>query len=141
MILNETSADLEKKLCPTDSRFRPDIRFLEEGRVDESSSEKTRLEQKQRDKLKSRKSRKDSETKAKLVLFSPHISFLQLACQVLSFFGALGCFLSFNCLDCDIFFSLFLSPWSSSWKVVCTGHSPPHETRGLVLPRRFLGAS
>ena len=45
MRLNEP---MEIVTCPTDSRFRPDQRFLEDGLVDESSSEKYRLEEKQR---------------------------------------------------------------------------------------------
>lgn len=35
-------------LCPTDSRKRPDQRLLEDGKVDEASAEKFRLEEKQR---------------------------------------------------------------------------------------------
>lgn len=36
------------KLCPTDSRLRPDVRCLERGDVDGAAREKTRLEEKQR---------------------------------------------------------------------------------------------
>ena len=40
--------DLIGKLPPTDSRFRPDIRAMEEGRIEEAEEEKLRLEQQQR---------------------------------------------------------------------------------------------
>ncbi|KAM3321429.1 oxysterol-binding protein-related protein 1B-like [Capsicum chacoense] len=46
--LNELSPDLEEKLPPTDSRLRPDQRFLENGKYEIANSEKLRLEQKQR---------------------------------------------------------------------------------------------
>ena len=39
-------------LAPTDSRFRPDMRFYESGAVNEASSHKHRLEEKQREKQK-----------------------------------------------------------------------------------------
>ncbi|EDW32448.1 GL10436 [Drosophila persimilis] len=42
-------------LCPTDSRLRPDILYLEEGNLDGASKEKTRLEEKQRHTRKHRK--------------------------------------------------------------------------------------
>ena len=45
MRLNEPN---ESVACPTDSRFRPDQRLLEDGLVDDSSDEKYRLEEKQR---------------------------------------------------------------------------------------------
>lgn len=47
--LNEITGDIEGKLPPTDSRFRPDVRALEEGHVDEAEAYKTRLEELQRD--------------------------------------------------------------------------------------------
>lgn len=47
--LNEITGDLESKLPPTDSRFRPDVRALEEGNVDEAEAHKARLEESQRD--------------------------------------------------------------------------------------------
>ncbi|KAG1715647.1 hypothetical protein ID866_1529 [Astraeus odoratus] len=47
--LNEITVDLEGKLPPTDSRFRPDVRALEEGNVDLAEEQKTRLEELQRD--------------------------------------------------------------------------------------------
>lgn len=51
MALNEWTEEDEKtrpKLAPTDSRYRPDIRKMEEGNIDLASEEKTRLEEKQR---------------------------------------------------------------------------------------------
>lgn len=47
--MNELNEDLRKKLPSTDSRFRPDVRALEEGDIDLSEDEKTRVEQMQRD--------------------------------------------------------------------------------------------
>jgi hypothetical protein len=47
--LNEITTDLEGKLPPTDSRFRPDVRALEEGNVNEAEAHKTCLEELQRD--------------------------------------------------------------------------------------------
>ncbi|GBP38692.1 Oxysterol-binding protein-related protein 1 [Eumeta japonica] len=48
MSLNEMERSMESKLCPTDSRLRPDVRLLERGDVDGAAAEKTRLEEKQR---------------------------------------------------------------------------------------------
>lgn len=51
MALNELEASHGRegaRLCPTDSRLRPDVRFLERGDVDGAAREKTRLEDKQR---------------------------------------------------------------------------------------------
>ena len=45
--------------CPTDSRYRPDQRLLENGDVDEASDEKFRLEEKQRTARRLRESRKE----------------------------------------------------------------------------------
>ncbi|KAK9890339.1 hypothetical protein WA026_010433 [Henosepilachna vigintioctopunctata] len=59
MSLNEMEQDMEKYLCPTDSRLRPDIRKLEQGDMDGAASEKTRLEEKQRCANKYRKSKKE----------------------------------------------------------------------------------
>lgn len=39
----------QKKLPPTDSRLRPDQRFLENGEYEMADSEKLQLEQKQRE--------------------------------------------------------------------------------------------
>lgn len=47
--LNELSPELKKKLPPTDSRLRPDQRFLENGEYEMADSEKLQLEQKQRE--------------------------------------------------------------------------------------------
>ncbi|MED6239485.1 Oxysterol-binding protein- protein 1 [Ataeniobius toweri] len=46
--LNELEPGMEAVLAPTDSRFRPDIRAMENGNIDEASKEKERLEEKQR---------------------------------------------------------------------------------------------
>lgn len=51
MALNEwTDEDQRSRpsLPPTDSRFRPDIRKMEEGDIDTAGKEKDRLEEKQR---------------------------------------------------------------------------------------------
>jgi len=51
MALNEwTEEDKQTRppLAPTDSRFRPDIRKMEEGDIDLAGQEKHRLEEKQR---------------------------------------------------------------------------------------------
>lgn len=39
---------MQEKLPPTDSRLRPDQRYLENGEYDMANSEKLRLEQRQR---------------------------------------------------------------------------------------------
>eukprot|EP00058_Branchiostoma_floridae_P019892 XP_002605382.1 hypothetical protein BRAFLDRAFT_74202 [Branchiostoma floridae] len=46
--LNELTPDLKTALPPTDTRFRPDQRLLEEGQVQRAQNEKVRLEQMQR---------------------------------------------------------------------------------------------
>lgn len=61
MSLNEMEQYMDKNLCPTDSRLRPDIRKLEQGDIDGAAIEKTRLEQKQRDASKQRKSKKSND--------------------------------------------------------------------------------
>ena len=53
------SLSLSAVTCPTDSRKRPDQRLLEEGNVDAASSEKYRLEEKQRAARRLRQSRKE----------------------------------------------------------------------------------
>ncbi|KAF7306694.1 PH domain-containing protein [Mycena indigotica] len=53
--LNEITSDMEGKLPPTDSRYRPDVRALEEGHVDLAEREKTRVEELQRSRRKSGK--------------------------------------------------------------------------------------
>jgi hypothetical protein len=47
--LNEITADLKDKLPLTDSRYRPDVRALEEGHLDRAEAEKERLEELQRE--------------------------------------------------------------------------------------------
>lgn len=47
--LNEFTENLKEDLPPTDSRFRPDQRLFENGKVDEAELEKQRIEEKQRD--------------------------------------------------------------------------------------------
>ena len=59
MSLNEMKPG--NTICPTDSRLRPDIRKLESGDIDGAALEKTRLEEKQRDARKSKKSKKGDE--------------------------------------------------------------------------------
>lgn len=61
MSLNELNPDMERNLCPTDSRLRPDIRKLETGDQDGAAAEKIRLEEKQRDTRKVRKHKKGHE--------------------------------------------------------------------------------
>ncbi|KAH0553918.1 oxysterol-binding protein-related protein 2 [Cotesia glomerata] len=61
MALNELEASLNQKICPTDSRLRPDIRKLENGDQDGAAAEKVRLEEKQRDSRKSKKHKKAPE--------------------------------------------------------------------------------
>ncbi|XP_022845972.1 oxysterol-binding protein-related protein 2A-like isoform X1 [Olea europaea var. sylvestris] len=46
--LNELTPGLKEKLPPTDSRLRPDQRYLENGEYDKANSEKLRLEMRQR---------------------------------------------------------------------------------------------
>ncbi|KAI8071203.1 Oxysterol-binding protein-domain-containing protein [Gongronella butleri] len=52
MELNEITSLEKGKLPITDTRFRPDQRLYEEGRVDEADAEKQRIEQKQRERRK-----------------------------------------------------------------------------------------
>nr|XP_023016249.1 oxysterol-binding protein-related protein 2-like [Leptinotarsa decemlineata] len=61
MSLNELEPGMETNLCPTDSRLRPDIRKLEQGDIDGAAIEKARLEEKQRDTNKDRKTKKATE--------------------------------------------------------------------------------
>ncbi len=46
--LNLLSEELQKKLPPTDSRFRPDMRQWENGNLEGATSEKVRMEINQR---------------------------------------------------------------------------------------------
>jgi len=55
--LNEITPDIKDKLPPTDTRLRPDQRLYEEGKANEASAEKDRLEQEQREYLKERESK------------------------------------------------------------------------------------
>ncbi|XP_037549045.1 oxysterol-binding protein-related protein 3 [Nematolebias whitei] len=50
--LNELDSTLRPLLPPTDTRFRPDQRLLEEGNVDGAEEQKQRIEQLQRDRRK-----------------------------------------------------------------------------------------
>ncbi|KAJ8979884.1 hypothetical protein NQ317_017507 [Molorchus minor] len=65
MSLNELESGMDKIICPTDSRLRPDIRKLEQGDIDGAAIEKNRLEEKQRDANKYRKNKKITEWKPK----------------------------------------------------------------------------
>ncbi|KAI1290445.1 Oxysterol-binding protein-related protein 1 [Halotydeus destructor] len=62
MRLNELTSEMRKTLAPTDSRYRPDVRFLEEGQIDLAATEKNRLEEKQREARKLRKQNKEDWT-------------------------------------------------------------------------------
>ncbi|WOL10157.1 oxysterol-binding protein-related protein 2A-like isoform X1 [Canna indica] len=46
--LNELTSELKEKLPPTDSRLRPDQRYLENGEYEKANAEKLRLEKRQR---------------------------------------------------------------------------------------------
>jgi hypothetical protein len=48
MTLNEITPDIAKKLPKCDSRYRPDIRAMEEGNIELADKEKIRLEEMQR---------------------------------------------------------------------------------------------
>lgn len=58
MALNAMDPGMSQKLCPTDSRLRPDIRKLEMGDQDGAAAEKVRLEEKQRDSRRAKKNKK-----------------------------------------------------------------------------------
>lgn len=77
MTLNEIPPDCKppKTLCPTDSRLRPDIRKLETGDLDAASSEKNRLEEKQRDARKALKARKEEWAPKYVSIFSSSFYF------------------------------------------------------------------
>lgn len=47
-------------IAPTDTRFRNDQRFFEEGKMDEADKEKTRLEIKQRAMRKEKQDKKET---------------------------------------------------------------------------------
>lgn len=63
MSLNELEPGMESRICPTDSRLRPDIRKLEAGDLDGAATEKSRLEEKQREMRKARKGKRGVEWK------------------------------------------------------------------------------
>ncbi|XP_010919505.1 oxysterol-binding protein-related protein 2A isoform X1 [Elaeis guineensis] len=48
IMLNELTSELQEKLPPTDSRLRPDQRYLENGEYEKANAEKQRLERRQR---------------------------------------------------------------------------------------------
>jgi len=50
--LNEITSDIKDSLPPTDTRWRPDQRALEEGKMDEAEDGKQKLEAKQRERRK-----------------------------------------------------------------------------------------
>lgn len=52
--LNELTPELQKTLPPTDTRFRPDQRLLEEGDIASAEAIKLQLEQQQRERRKER---------------------------------------------------------------------------------------
>lgn len=55
--LNEFTEDLIQELPPTDSRFRPDQRNLENGEVEKAELEKHRIEEMQRTKRREKEAR------------------------------------------------------------------------------------
>ncbi|XP_038052477.1 oxysterol-binding protein-related protein 1-like [Patiria miniata] len=58
--LNELTEQMKTHLPPTDARFRPDIRCMENGDIDSASDEKHRLEEKQRATRKHRSKSKET---------------------------------------------------------------------------------
>lgn len=60
LTLNEINDNIRPWLAPTDTRLRPDQRAMEDGRYDEASSEKHRLEEKQRAARKARELRRQT---------------------------------------------------------------------------------
>ena len=69
--MNYKCPEMAGIVAHTDSRFRNDMRFFEEGKVDEADEEKIRLEVKQR---KARKDRADANQEWKPMFFKekPH---------------------------------------------------------------------
>lgn len=47
MAINQLSDELKEKLPPTDCRFRPDLRYFENGDLQNAEAEKDRLESNQ----------------------------------------------------------------------------------------------
>jgi hypothetical protein len=68
MTLNQIWPGMDKDVCPTDSRLRPDQRAMEDGDYDKASLEKSRLEDKQR---KARKAREEAIAKGEAEPWSP----------------------------------------------------------------------
>ncbi|CAF0730127.1 unnamed protein product [Didymodactylos carnosus] len=62
MALNELTDDVKRQCPPTDCRFRPDMRKMEDGDIDTANQEKNRLEEKQRAARLEREKRKDDWT-------------------------------------------------------------------------------
>ncbi|MCO5563921.1 hypothetical protein L7F22_017573 [Adiantum nelumboides] len=60
--LNELTPELRDSLPPTDSRFRPDQRGLEDGDLEKATPEKIRLEEKQREASRRRRENGDEWT-------------------------------------------------------------------------------
>lgn len=56
--LNEITLDLQRRLPQTDSRYRPDVRALEEGDLDTAETEKQRVEEIQRERRRTGKDQK-----------------------------------------------------------------------------------
>ena len=48
MIMNYVSPDMEGYIPKTDSRYRADLRYYEDGRFDESENEKNLIEEEKR---------------------------------------------------------------------------------------------
>ncbi|XP_069965330.1 oxysterol-binding protein-related protein 1 isoform X2 [Bactrocera oleae] len=69
MQLNAINPNTTQPLCNTDSRLRPDIRYLEEGDVTAASAQKNRLEEKQRDAERLRKGRNNDSWKPRWFKF------------------------------------------------------------------------
>ncbi|GEQ66544.1 hypothetical protein JCM33374_g207 [Metschnikowia sp. JCM 33374] len=58
--LNDINEKLKPWLAPTDTRLRPDQRAMEDGRYDEASAEKNRVEEKQRSARRQRELKRES---------------------------------------------------------------------------------
>lgn len=61
LLLNEFDDEFKTKLAPTDCRFRPDMRKMEEGDIDASGEAKNRIEELQRAARKERKKQHKDE--------------------------------------------------------------------------------
>lgn len=60
MELNEFDAKLAKQIPPTDSRLRPDLRYLEDGNLNKAQEYKDKLEHLQKQRKKERDERGES---------------------------------------------------------------------------------